>query len=459
MTRQLLAFTSKRLQIFGVAFLILFLILNTQSALSQDDELFIADEPSLIPDASLELERSDVSNHWYSPINELGITGSLRGGYWSSNRLNDNEGDLITSSIWLTLDKRLRPGLTLYADGHIDNQDSFGGESTDHRVKETYVHFRTGDWDYRLGRQIIAWGRVDRINPTDNLTPRDFTLLSPATDEERFGTEAVKISKVFGMQSSLTAIWLVNFKPNQLPPANTPGFQFTHSIPNDHKQYALKFDQSGGDIDWSISYFSGIDLNADLAITGRSGTDLLIEKKYNEVDIFGADFATIIGSTRYAVEAAYTHTKDPSGLNDFIKNSFTHIVIGLEQDFGGDLSVITQGFYRSVFDYQDPRTISDNSRKAVASLSALANHQLDKDEYGLSMRIGKKWLNDTLEAEFSASTLLQRHGYIVRPKMSYSINDNFKAIAGLEYFDGATDTIFGLQKKNKTAFSELRYFF
>ena len=196
-----------------------------------------------------------------------------------------------------------------------------------------------------------------------------------------------------------------------------------------------------------------------MAITGRSGTDLLIEKKYNEVDIFGADFATIIGSTRYAVEAAYTHTKDPSGLNDFIKNSFTHIVIGLEQDFGGDLSVITQGFYRSVFDYQDPRTISDNSRKAVASLSALANHQLDKDEYGLSMRIGKKWLNDTLEAEFSASTLLQRHGYIVRPKMSYSINDNFKAIAGLEYFDGATDTIFGLQKKNKTAFSELRYFF
>ena len=459
MTRQLLAFTSKRLLIFGVAFLILFFILNTQSALSQDDELFIADEPSLIPDASLELERSGVSNHWYSPINKLGITGSLRGGYWSSNRLNDNEGDLITSSIWLTLDKRLRPGLTLYADGHIDNQDSFGGESTDHRVKETYVHFRTGDWDYRLGRQIIAWGRVDRINPTDNLTPRDFTLLSPATDEERFGTEAVKISKVFGMQSSLTAIWLVNFKPNQLPPANTPGFQFTHSIPNDHKQYALKFDQSGGDIDWSISYFSGIDLNADLAITGRSGTDLLIEKKYNEVDIFGADFATIIGSTRYAVEAAYTHTKDPSGLNDFIKNSFTHIVIGLEQDFGGDLSVITQGFYRSVFDYQDPRTISDNSRKAVASLSALANHQLDKDEYGLSMRIGKKWLNDTLEAEFSASTLLQRHGYIVRPKMSYSINDNFKAIAGLEYFDGATDTIFGLQKKNKTAFSELRYFF
>ena len=95
MTRQLLAFTSKRLQIFGVAFLILFLILNTQSALSQDDELFIADEPSLIPDASLELERSGVSNHWYSPINKLGITGSLRGGYWSSNRLNDNELSLI----------------------------------------------------------------------------------------------------------------------------------------------------------------------------------------------------------------------------------------------------------------------------------------------------------------------------------------------------------------------------
>ena len=189
----------------------------------------MADEPSLSPEISFEGEYEKSNENWYSPMKELGITGSLRGGYWSSNRLNNNENNLITSSTWLTLDKRLRQGLTLYADGYIYNQDTLGSESSDHRVKEIYVHFRSGDWDYRLGRQIVAWGRADRLNPTDNLTPRDFTLLSPEIDEERMGTEAVKISKVFGMHSSITAVWLVNFKPNQLPPANTPGLQFVHN--------------------------------------------------------------------------------------------------------------------------------------------------------------------------------------------------------------------------------------
>ena len=185
MTRELLVFKSKRLQIYGVAFLIAFLFLSNQKALSQDNDSVMADEPSLSPEISFEGEYEKSNENWYSPMNELGITGSLRGGYWSSNRLNNNENNLITSSTWLTLDKRLRQGLTLYADGYIYNQDTFGSESSDHRVKEIYVHFRSGDWDYRLGRQIVAWGRADRLNPTDNLTPRDFTLLSPEIDEER----------------------------------------------------------------------------------------------------------------------------------------------------------------------------------------------------------------------------------------------------------------------------------
>ena len=459
MTRELLVFKSKRLQIYGVAFLIAFLFLSNQKALSQDNDSVMADEPSLSPEISFEGEYEKSNDNWYSPMKELGITGSLRGGYWSSNRLNNNENNLITSSTWLTLDKRLRQGLTLYADGYIYNQDTFGSESSDHRVKEIYVHFRSGDWDYRLGRQIVAWGRADRLNPTDNLTPRDFTLLSPEIDEERMGTEAVKISKVFGMHSSITAVWLVNFEPNQLPPANTPGLQFVHNIPEDHHQYAIKFDQSGGNVDWSISYFSGFDLNADLAITGTSGADILVQQQYNKVNVIGADLATIVGSNRYAIEAAHTETKDSPGLDDFIKNSFMHVVVGIERDFGNNLSAIVQGIYRKIDDYKDPREIVNESQRAVASLGALANHQLDKDEYGISFRVGKKWLNDTLEAEFAASTLLQRHGYAVRPKVTYSINDHLKATTGLEYFDGASDTIFGLQKNNKSAFSELRYFF
>ena len=396
---------------------------------------------------------------WSSPLNEFGLTGSLRTGYWSSNRLSDNDGDFVASSVWLKLDKRLRRGLTLYSEAYVYDEDTFGGGSTDRQIKEAYLHFRSGDWDYRLGRQIVAWGRADRLNPTDNLTARDFTLLSPEIDEDRFGTEAIKISKIFGSYSTLTAIWIEHFEPNKLAPTKVPGLQFIKDVPKNDNQYALKFDQSGGQFDWSISYFNGVDLNSDLSLSGLRGSDLLVIESYNDVEIFGADVATISGSNRYAAEISYTKTEDSSGDNPNIKNDSFYGVFALERDFGDDLSLTTQLFYRRVSNYQDPRQIVQQGIRTVASLSALMNNQLDPDEYGLNLRFGKNWFNDTLELEISGATLLARHGFLIRPKLTYAISDQLKVTFGMEYFRGGADTILGLQEANKLLFFESRYYY
>jgi hypothetical protein len=186
---------------------------------------------------------------------------------------------------------------------------------------------------------------------------------------------------------------------------------------------------------------------------------VLVAQTYHDVEIFGADVATIKGSNRYAVEVAYTKTEDSSGDNPNIKNNFFYGVFGIDRDFGDNLSLITQLFYRRVSDYQDPRQIIDPTIRAVASLSATASNQLDRDEYGLNMRLGKNWLNETLELEISGATQLIRHGYLIRPKLAYKINDHLKVSTGLEYFRGGPDTIFGLQEANKLFFLEMRQFF
>ena len=451
MSRYFFAIRTKRLLISGVAFLILSSLFKTFPVLSQDYDSDLSDEISLLSDQKPE--------SGISPIEQLGLTGSLRGGYWSSNRLNSTENDFVSNSLWLKLDKRLRRGVTLYSEAYVYSEDVLGEKSSDGQLKELYVHLRSGDWDYRLGRQIVAWGRTDRLNPTDNLTPRDLTLLSPEIDEDRLGVEAIKVSKIFGSYSSIIGIWIAEFEPNNLPPANSPGLQVREDIPKTRGQYALKFDQSGGDIDWSISYFNGVDLNADLAVVGLVGSSLLASKTYNDVEIFGADVATIKGSNRYAAEVAFTKTEDSTGNDPSVKNNSIYSVFGLERDFGDNLSVTSQLFYRYVSDYEDPRQIADLGIRSVATLSALANNQLDQDEYGLSIRVGKSWFNETLDLEVSGANLLVRHGYLIRPKLTYAINDEIKATAGFEYFRGGPDTLFGLQESNKLFFSELRYYF
>ena len=53
---------------------------------------------------------------------------------------------------------------------------------------------RLGRLDVRAGRQIIAWGRADGVNPTDNLSGQDLTLLVPDDVDRRLGTTAVRAS-------------------------------------------------------------------------------------------------------------------------------------------------------------------------------------------------------------------------------------------------------------------------
>ena len=95
----------KRLLFYGVAFLIGFTIIDVDIVFSQDYESGF--------DEAISPSESEVTR-WSSSIEELGLTGSLRGGYWSSNRLNNSEKNVVGSSVWLTLDKRLKKGLTIY---------------------------------------------------------------------------------------------------------------------------------------------------------------------------------------------------------------------------------------------------------------------------------------------------------------------------------------------------------
>ena len=56
---------------------------------------------------------------------------------------------------------------------------------------ELYAEVVYGKFDLRIGRQVISWGKTDLVNPTDHLSPRDFT--DPLeSEEERLGVIAVR---------------------------------------------------------------------------------------------------------------------------------------------------------------------------------------------------------------------------------------------------------------------------
>ncbi len=395
---------------------------------------------NMAPPMSIEEAAATTAYPIKAQLSRLGVTGSLRTGYWSSNRLYDDVSGVGTASAWLKLEKKLDNGIGLFAEGYSTREDLRTDGNTRSSIREMYVETRKGDFDFRVGRQIIAWGRTDRLNPTDNLTPRDARLLATDIDEDRFGSLAAKALWSLAANDSLTLVLLPEFQ------ANKSYSKFTEVIPTANNQWAVKYDQSGKAIDWSVSYYDGYDLSPDLSAS-------YVYEHYR-IKVLGMDIATTIGSNRFALESAYTQTQDMNGTNEYIKNPFLYTVIGVEHDFGNNTSGIVQIFNRHIYNYSTPDTST-----SLKLLRSVVISQLDRNQDGISIRIAKKWLNETLETELAGSTLLERNGYSLRPRVTYLWSDSIKLLAGYEYYAGNSNTYYGYLKKNNTLFMELRYFY
>ncbi|MCK5218133.1 hypothetical protein KAR10_01345, partial [bacterium] len=85
--------------------------------------------------------------------------------------------------------------------------------------REAYIDFHKifiDNLELRVGRQIIAWGTADKLNPTNNINPDD---LEDIMDFGRkLGTNAVNMTCYIG-EFSMAAVYVPIFTPAVLPSA------------------------------------------------------------------------------------------------------------------------------------------------------------------------------------------------------------------------------------------------
>src|SRR5688572_7320253 len=330
-------------------------------------------------------EPSSGSERPTSRLEQAGISGSIRGGYWSSTRNLDSEEPFGSGMIWLKSTKQLSPHVSFLIEGWTALRGpASDGEATG-EVREAFVDFRFGQLDVRVGRQIIAWGRADGVNPTDNLTGEDLTLLTPDDDDRRLGTTAVRASYYLG-GLSFAGIWLPEFRGHRFPLPPAPGMTLIHERPDwPGDQWALRAEQTGRAVDWSLSYFRGRDLTPDLGARPAPPTfasAAAISLSHRRVRAFGGDIAANLGDIGLRVEGAYVDTEDADGRNPFVKNPFVFIVVGGDRTFGEYLNLNVQYVYRFV---RDSRAIGDElapTAAGIAELQTILNTQTQPVQHG-----------------------------------------------------------------------------
>jgi hypothetical protein len=394
-----------------------------------------------------------VASSWSELNTALQPSGSIRADYFHSSKSLDDETDLIGATLQVKLLPTFRPNLDGKVEARFTSPDLDDGK-TRATLLEAFVSARFAKADLRLGKQIVAWGRADGINPTDNLTPRDYTVMLPFEDDQRVGTPAAKLDVFLTENHTLTIFTTPWFEPGKIPLAlaqrDVPHATTPRKLSN--TEVGLRLNRVGEGFDWSVSYFHGYNLLPDFRLLGPSRLGL----HHDRIDVVGADFARNFGRFGLRGEAAYTFSRDQRGTDLFTKNAQLFWIFGVDRTFFANLNVNVQFFQRRVRSHRDPKAILDSEVRSVAILNALLDGQLDHTSNAVSFRVSNKWLHDTLEAEIFGIANLNHGDAFARPSMTYSLSDRWKATLGAELYRGDALTQFGSQRANRGLFAETR---
>lgn len=388
-------------------------------------------------------------------------SGSVRFDYFRSGRQLDAATDLYGTTVQAKLEPQWSDALDGKFEFRATRPDlADRGERSQATLLEGYLTYRTERTRVRLGKQIVAWGRTDGINPTDNLTPRNYVVLLPFEGDQRFGTTALTLDRSFGADKTLALFASPYFEPSRipLPEAQAHFVDQTPAHRLSNSEFGARLDKAGGRLDWSLSYFHGYGLFPDLQPLGYSSAGApRLGLRYGKVTVLGADFATAMGRYGLRGEIAYHRTADDDGEDPFTKNSFLYYVFGGDRTFGENFNINLQLFGRRIHAFADPDDIADLTVRTVAALNALVNYQQERDSYGMTARIGKRWRNDTLRAELLALVNFTHRSSYVRPLLTYDVTDRVNVAIGAELFHGSSNTYFGVLKENRGLFAEVNY--
>ena len=395
---------------------------------------------------------------------------------WNENRLNLRLEGAPSDKYHYFSEIRLRgfgfPATSRFSDLQMQEKNKVYPWGLEFR--EAYVDlYGLGlkNLDVRIGRQVIAWGTADALNPTSNISPDD--LEDIFNFGEKLGTNAVNASYYIGDNLTINGVYVPVFTPAtlpfgdfadafsapmDLPPGMTVGALSDTVIlperkPSESSQIGLKASTNLMGYDLSFSYFKGRD---DLPILSKAtitpvdmiGTvDIATELIYPEVQVIGGDFAGSIGSVGiwgegavYMPEEVTMTTIAPSPTTGQMEATQTaalddepycKFVLGGDYTFKNGLYF--NGQYLHGFLHE----------RGKDALNDYFTFRLEKTLFNDKFKIvpigGAVAINDWDDVK-------NNYGLVYAPELSYFPSDNVELNIGSFIIDGKGDNMFGMIK-------------
>jgi hypothetical protein len=386
---------------------------------------------------------------------DFSLNGAIAAHYATGSAELDDVTNLFGATGFLKGSVRRGP-LSLYGDSEIQMQ-RFGDDiRPEHWWREAYAEYAEGDLDVRLGRQLVIWGRADKFNPTDVVTPSDFGFLTTDDQGQRFGVIAATARYALTDELNLIGVFSPAFRSSILPRGIVPGGIDVPSGRNpdvdvQSPQFGIKLDRTGAGFDASLSYYHGLATSPGLTFSADRGLNLVNPR----IDMVGADFAFTRGQWGFRGEAAYTAIDNGAFPGNTGPHSTFFSVLGVERELDEHNLLLFQYLHRNVFGHVAVEDIAP-PLQPLARVNQVIYGQFDRVQDGVALSLNSHWLDDTLRTELAAAVWFNRGDFVLRPKVSYSISDDWRIAGVVEFFGGPGDSQFGALRRNNRLFVELR---
>ncbi len=343
----------------------------------------------------------------------------------------------------------------------------YNADSLDLRLRELYLDLYFTNFDLRIGKQQVVWGKADGVFITDIVSPLDLQeFLLPDFDEIRIGVYAAKVDFYFG-NSTIEAIWKpiyagnefpapgsIWFKPPDFPAAPTYDYSKEKINPSlENSEVYLKYSLSSSAIDFDLMGAYTWDATPSMYIEKEFQMDsmgnpvlsgLLITPEHHRLTVAGGSFTTDIKGFVLRGEAAYYNgkyfqTADPTADGALTKKDYLHYVVGL--DYGiGNLKLSAQFIQKYIMNY---------------------NNFIEEDEFQNTMTFLARYdaMRETLHLELFSYVGLNYGDALIRPKVTYDYSDSFSILLGSNIFVGDERGMFGRYDDNSMIYTKLKYSF
>jgi hypothetical protein len=323
-------------------------------------------------------------------------------------------------------------------------------------LRQAYMDIYFDNFDLRIGKQQIIWGKADGVFITDVISPRDLSeFILPDFEEIRIGINAVKFDYYLG-NSTLEAVWIPTFQPTIVPKKGSIWYQmqdFPMPIVYDYHSYdvgnklseseiALKYSYLGSAIDFELMAAYMWDDNPAMHIYSQPDTTLLIKPEYHRLPLVGASFSKAVGGAVVRGEGAYYFEKrfavEDMAVNGVKEEDYAHYLVGYDHNWFG-VNVSFQFIQEYIIGYEE---------------------DIRNDEFSNTMTflISEDFLREALRVEFFTYYGINNEDALLRPRIVYDIADGFEFQLGANIFIGEEGN-FGQYDKNDMMFIKLKYDF